>query len=81
VAAFFNGNGLKERGVIGKPLLLLASPGVYPDTLHFRSALELAAGLQTAKAGLNAAWPGTRSSLSAGGPNVLECSLQEIVFL
>jgi len=39
-----------------RPFLLLSPPGFYPDTPHFRSAFELAAGLQTAQAGLNAAW-------------------------
>ena len=39
-----------------RPFLLLSPPGVYPDTPLFRSAFELAAGLQTAQAGLNAAW-------------------------
>ena len=39
-----------------RPFLLLSPPGVYPDTPLLHSAFELAAGLQTAQAGLSAAW-------------------------
>jgi hypothetical protein len=48
---------------LGKPFLLLSLPGVYPDTSHFHSAFELAAGLRTAQAGLSAAWQQARSNI------------------
>ena len=47
-----------------RPFLLLSPPGVYPDTPHFRSAFELAAGLRTAQAGKRC----LTATLSPGSP-------------
>ncbi len=52
-----------------RPFLLLSPPGAYPDTPLFRSAFELAAGLQTAQADLNADLS-TAGGLAAG---TLQC--------
>ena len=45
-----------HNATIGKLFLLLSPPGAYPGTPHFHSAFEFAAWLQTAQAGLTAAW-------------------------